>query len=462
MRQTMAAVCLVALVQGASANVAGVEPAKAGLYTPGPGNKFTCFDGERTLDFEAVNDNYCDCKDGSDEPGTSACPAAVFYCGNPGYKPIRLPSYQVNDGVCDCCDATDEPETGACTNTCEEAGREMREAAAKASIVAAQGYKLRQQYSAQGTQKRTEKQNEIETLKQTQGALQATLDVANAAVAEAEAPEKSAKEAFDTAWDEELEATKAKVKTDLFSKLDKDQSGGITSEEIQQETQFDGDSDGTVSVEEAVDVLDLDGDGELNETETTLTMALFESEVFENIKDKFEDETTVDEAKPEYPEETKALIAAADAVRATQREASTEKSEADNKVSEHEKDLAHDWGATNEWSYALGSCFSVDLTEYTYEICPFAEARQKPKNGGGSTGLGKFEGFTGKDNKYTVMKFSGGQKCWNGPQRSMTVTLSCGVDTTVANVQEPSKCEYSAQMTSPALCEPPSASHDEL
>jgi len=46
MRQTMAAVCLVALVQGASANVAGVEPAKAGLYTPGPGNKFTCFDGE--------------------------------------------------------------------------------------------------------------------------------------------------------------------------------------------------------------------------------------------------------------------------------------------------------------------------------------------------------------------------------------------------------------------------------
>ena len=55
----------------------------------------------------------------------------------------------------------------------------MREAAAKASIVAAQGYKLRQQYSAQGTQKRTEKQNEIETLKQTQGALQATLDVAN-------------------------------------------------------------------------------------------------------------------------------------------------------------------------------------------------------------------------------------------------------------------------------------------
>jgi len=43
-----------------------------------------------------------------------------------------------------------------------------------------------------------------------------------------------------------------------------------------------------VSVEEAVDVLDLDGDGELNETETTLTMALFESEVFENIKDKFE------------------------------------------------------------------------------------------------------------------------------------------------------------------------------
>lgn len=456
------AACVLAAVT-VHATVRGVEPAKLSLYTPGPGDKFTCFNGERTIEFAAVNDNYCDCKDGSDEPGTSACPKAMFYCANHGHKGARLPSYQVNDGVCDCCDATDEYETGACTNTCEEAGKEMREANAKARIVAAEGHKLRQQYAEDGTRKRQEKQNEITTLTVKQDEHQRELDEANIKVNDAETPEKVAKEAFDKAWDDELAATKETAITDLFTKLDKDQNGGITAEEIQQETAFDADDDATVSHEEAVDVLDLDGDGELNETETSLTLALFKEEVFENVKEKFKDEAVVDETKPEYPEETKVLIAAADAARAVARDVQTKKSEVDGSKSTIEKELAHEWGDSNEFAYTLGNCYSVDVSEYTYEICPFSDSKQKPKNGGGSTNLGKFDGFKGEGNKYTVMKFTGGQKCWNGPQRSMTVTLECGVDTVVRNVLEPSKCEYAATMTTPALCDQPAeGSHDEL
>ena len=43
---------------------------------------FTCFDGSLTVPFNSVNDDYCDCADGSDEPGMVAisifCQMVVF------------------------------------------------------------------------------------------------------------------------------------------------------------------------------------------------------------------------------------------------------------------------------------------------------------------------------------------------------------------------------------------------
>ena len=135
----------------------------------------------------------------------------------------------------------------------------------------------------------------------------------------------------------------------------------------------------------------------------------------------------------------------------------TEKKTVDGDLSKIEGDLKHDWGVHNEFAYMIGECFEVQVTEYTYKVCPFDNAKQ------GHTSLGNFEGFVGKKgNKYTQMKFGGGQKCWNGPARSMTVDLVCGEETTPTNVQEPSKCEYSMTMSTPALCDQPAAGHDEL
>lgn len=45
----------------------GVAISKANLYVPG--ENFVCFDGKRTIKFTQINDDFCDCADGSDEPG---------------------------------------------------------------------------------------------------------------------------------------------------------------------------------------------------------------------------------------------------------------------------------------------------------------------------------------------------------------------------------------------------------
>ncbi|KAK9878863.1 hypothetical protein WA026_003695 [Henosepilachna vigintioctopunctata] len=90
-------------------------------------NKFICIKSMEEIAIDHVNDNYCDCLDGSDEPRTNACVASVFYCNsqNPNFH-NSIPSSRINDGICDCCDGSDEfdkevkilDSIGYCPNRC--------------------------------------------------------------------------------------------------------------------------------------------------------------------------------------------------------------------------------------------------------------------------------------------------------------------------------------------------------
>ncbi|KAF1745055.1 hypothetical protein MXB_2846 [Myxobolus squamalis] len=78
---------------------------------------FSCLDKSHEIPYIHVNDDYCDCNDSSDEPGTSACSNGVFVCQNLGYKEKSVSSMDVGDEICNCCDGSDE-NPGVCPNIC--------------------------------------------------------------------------------------------------------------------------------------------------------------------------------------------------------------------------------------------------------------------------------------------------------------------------------------------------------
>lgn len=56
---------------------------------------FMCADQSASIPSSFVNDNFCDCPDGSDETRTSACKNKLFTCPEK-----KIHSNWVHDGIC--------------------------------------------------------------------------------------------------------------------------------------------------------------------------------------------------------------------------------------------------------------------------------------------------------------------------------------------------------------------------
>lgn len=242
----------------------GVSISRASLYPVDNGGKFVCLDGRKTIQWEQVNDDFCDCADGSDEPGTAACPNGMFHCTNAGFKPLNLPSNRVNDGICDCCDASDEYASRAsCVNTCSELGKEDRLREKQRSEMAKMGNQLRTEMSQRGKSLKDEQRVRFAELEKSKAEAEALRKEKATIKDDAEALESAALKVY---RDREEEARKSKQEAeamtnreeaeDTFRKYDSNQNGVLEIVELQTRIVFDRNRDGAVTEDEARYFLD--------------------------------------------------------------------------------------------------------------------------------------------------------------------------------------------------------------
>ncbi|XP_038587425.1 glucosidase 2 subunit beta-like isoform X2 [Micropterus salmoides] len=380
---------------------------------------FLCIDGSKIIPFEQVNDDYCDCEDGSDEPGTSACPRGRFYCTNLGFRPHYIPSSRVNDGICDCCDASDEYNSHAhCQNTCWNLGQRERAYVEGQMRTLDEGLQLKQQLIEEGVLLWREKQAQLRELQQEAEDLQIKLEEHRRRKHEAEQLKEQTLKALE-AGDSGLRRQNSTVNS-IFKLLDSNKDGSITVDEVQAKVALVHDEERVLSEDEAVIKDTQVAPGSLVGGDPHLMAAGIAAE-WEATKLK----------KVEEAYETVNM-----------------------EISDLRKKLTIDYGTDWEFLFLNSQCYKLKVYEYTYTLCPFNQVTQK-STAGTEVSLGKWGMWAETPkNQYSQMVYENGEPCWQGGSRSTTVTLTCGTETALRSVKEPSKCQYIMDFQTPVACQP--------
>ncbi|KXT03071.1 hypothetical protein AC579_2656 [Pseudocercospora musae] len=543
MKSVVAALVALEYVSLASAaRPRGVGPEFAKFYEDT--TTFTCISNPQTkISFSRVNDDYCDCPDGSDEPGSAACahlsplspitndrPNVTnalpgFYCKNKGHTPSYVPFANVNDGVCDyelCCDGSEEWEgIVRCKDRCDEIGKEWRkhdEARRKAESAA---LKKRGELVKEAQRARQLIQDRIQTLgTEIEGA---ELRVKNM---EAEFRDVQKKEAGKT-----VKAGAGSGKLGQLVELARNRMNELRDHLVKTRTELTESRARLQQLEHILSTFKEEYNPNFNDegvkravrgwedyiAGNTLTQqpnSAVERDLDEITKDDSENGLNWDEYTEEEASDTDVLYAFINYLPPTLRSwvdaklrelrqtlidggilASTPagsaseskkvidardrlenaKKDLENSqksLSDSKSDLEKDFGPDDIFRALKGQCIEKESGEYIYEYCFMEKTTQKPKKGGGHTGMGNYvrmekivvdeelptDGKGVGTGERIAMKHENGQHCWNGPNRATTVILACAEKDEIWKIMEEEKCIYRMEVGTPAVCEKKSGS----
>jgi protein kinase C substrate 80K-H len=435
----------------------GVKKSDRGRYSQSP---FVCKDGQK-LDLSRVNDNYCDCTDGSDEPGTSACANGRFWCTNRGSKGRELPSSRVNDGVCDCCDGSDEFAGKGCANTCAGESQNEKESTLAGAQRTEEGLKLRAAMVEHARSSLVEKESEKALLETEQEEAKLVLETARQVKEDEEAKEKAEQDR--RVAERQANEPPAEPEKEVEEALAEE--GGVQGEAEQGEAQegqeekkeeeekfpYPDEYRYTEGEKEAAGEGGGEEEGEefFPYPEEYRVKKEEDGEGHEEEEPSFEHELEEAEAGEEEEAQEVYKSPEADKARTEYDEADRVHRDLESRVTAMSKDIDANLGPDNVFFALMNKCFEVKHRQYTYEACLFGEAKQK--EGSSGTSLGNFEKWSDDG---STMHFTGGQGCWQGPKRSVTVEMECGIQNQMLSVEEPSKCVYRMRMSTPAMCSP--------
>lgn len=517
-----------------------------------------------TLPKSHINDDYCDCLNGEDEPGTSACPNGAFWCANADHKPIKIASSHVDDGVCDCCDGSDEP-SGVCPDTCaQDAALSLAKARAAAQAIR-DGAIKRAKYAAEAKCRKATDEKELRRLERELRSVEADMKV-SASREEAlkmrkehedrirtatDLPEKPERmdlgddlsqdesrnsandpgrassnddhshgdieddnkddydeddddtddedDEYDAKYEEFKEESKDSVKADVEleqdtdSREEKDVEDGTKSKGDQDNddsTFQDDDEDMERVIKEEKESglnddniddgpVDLKGD---EDSVPEFTTASSDVEAPAEITPTIDVDSVCAELGSKGPNAIVRSIIYLRAVfiaklrrvlpstiqgnansfsqdiddclqkaQSAKWDLESKKRDLDEKISKLKAKAEIDYGLDGALRKLHGSCTKKKIGQYEFEHCPFDLVKQY-EHGSAIATLGRFSSWEGEGSG-RKMSYPGGDHCWNGPARSITVELVCGRTEDIISVDEPNRCAYSMKFETPAVCD---------
>ncbi|KAG5501855.1 hypothetical protein JKF63_04125 [Porcisia hertigi] len=454
--------------------------------------RFRCLDNSTTIPFSRVNNDVCDCVDGSDEPGTSGCTVLLgslapvlpvnwsFQCTDQEHHVQTIPHNRVGDGICDCCDGSDEAASlVVCPNRCAEVAAEIerqREVDRERRIQAVGNKELMR---SDALRRREESAKSLPGLEEEHAKIVANISAlekkkaAASAVQEREAEgevsleEKKADneegELADktgsclqwrqTAWCTPTGPHENYTDKPCTSVIEESSSGyclcraGVKNDELaggaEEDTEHEEESENMVVRSETVRhsfscghpvftcMHVCDHNGEVGVSKVDEDLEDRSSFIWDDIEESL--------------------------VEAKERLEKLEKTIESAKKSQTSSITTEDLLRTLEKRE-----FTIEFHEQTYAVVMFDKIYQRDLHAEeGGTLLGSWKSMG--ENTYAMwakdaydlsrMIYDDGLMCWNGVRRNVELRLVCGPENKLVQVEEPSMCNYRMLFETPALCD---------